>query len=135
MSVYVETSAAAKLLIEEAESAALADYLDAQLGAGRPLVSSLLLETELRRLATRTGIEQARVTDVLDRFDLYEPDRATYVEAGLLPGAGLRSLDALHVAVAIRVEADELVAYDLRQAEAARAAGLRVVAPVHAGEV
>ncbi|PZF80690.1 type II toxin-antitoxin system VapC family toxin [Jiangella anatolica] len=129
MSVYVETSAAAKLLIEEAESAALADYLDDRQRAGRPLVSSLLLETELRRLATRTGIGQDRVTDLLDRFDLYEPDRATYVEAGLLPGATLRSLDALHVAVAIRVEADELVAYDHRQAEAARAAGLRVVAP------
>lgn len=130
MSAYVETSAAAKLLVEEAESAALAEYLDAQRGAGLPLVSSLLLETELRRLATRAGVGQGRVTAVLDRFDLYEPDRATYVEAGLLPGAVARSLDALHVAVAIRVEAEELVAYDHRQAEAARAAGLRVVAPV-----
>ncbi|RIQ23909.1 type II toxin-antitoxin system VapC family toxin [Jiangella rhizosphaerae] len=130
MTVYVETSAAAKLLIEDAESAALADYLDAQQEAGLALVSSMLLETELRRLATRTGIGQERVTEVLDRFDLYEPDRATYIEAGLLPGRALRSLDALHVAVAIRAEAEELVAYDHRQAEAARAAGLRVVAPV-----
>jgi predicted nucleic acid-binding protein len=135
MSVYVETSAAAKLLVDEAESAALADYLDAQHGAGLPLVSSMLLETELRRLATRVGIEQSRVTDVLDRFHLYEPDRATYVEAGLLPGVALRSLDVLHVAVAIRVEADELVAYDLRQAEAARSAGLRVVAPTEREDV
>ncbi|TDE12267.1 toxin PIN [Jiangella asiatica] len=52
-----------------------------------------------------------------------------HVEADLLPGRQLSSLYALHVAVAIRVEADEVVAYDARQAEAARAAGLRVVAP------
>ncbi|MBB5790986.1 type II toxin-antitoxin system VapC family toxin [Jiangella mangrovi] len=135
MNVYVETSAAAKLLIEEPESGALADYLDARQDAGLPLVSSMLLETELRRLATRVGLDQGRVTEVLERFDLYEPDRATFVEAGLLPGQQLRSLDALHVAVAIRVEAVELVAYDLRQADAARAVGLRVVAPVSHEEV
>lgn len=129
MTVYVESSAAAKLLVEEAESAAVAAYLDAGIAAGEPLVSSMLLETELRRLAVRAGIGQERVTDVLDRIELYEPDRAVFVEAGLLPGTQLRSLDALHVAVAIRVEADELVAYDRRRAEAARAAGLRVIAP------
>ncbi|WP_026875876.1 type II toxin-antitoxin system VapC family toxin [Jiangella gansuensis] len=129
MTLYVETSAAAKLLVQEAESGALAEYLDGRVAGGSHMTSSVLVETELRRLAVRAGFDQSRVTDLLDRFDLYEPDRAVFVEAGLLPGPRLRSLDALHVAVAIRIEADEFVAYDVRQSDAARAVGLRVVAP------
>ncbi len=129
MTAYADTSAAAKLLVDESESAALGAYLDGLVSDGVPLVSSLLLETELRRLAVRHRLNQAAVSDVLDRFDLFEPDRAIFVEAGLLPGAGLRSLDALHIVVAVRLEADVLVTYDVRQAESARLVGLRVVAP------
>jgi hypothetical protein len=66
---------------------------------------------------------------VLDRFDLVEPDRAIFVEAGLLPGRSLRSVDALHIVVAMRLDADVLVTYDDRQGESARYVGLRVVAP------
>lgn len=128
MTIYVETSAAAKLLVEEHESKALAAYLDGFSQTDR-LVSSVLLETELRRLAVREDLSQAVVSDLLDRFDLYEPDRAIFIEAGLLPGPHLRSLDALHIAVAIRVEAEVMVAYDVRQSEAARAVGLRVIGP------
>lgn len=129
MSVYVETSAAAKLLVEEPESIALSAYLDSLAESDVELVSSVLLETELRRLAVRLDLDQHAVSELLDRFDLVEPDRAIFVEAGLLPGPHLRSLDALHIAVAVRVAADSMVAYDLRQADAARAAGIRVVAP------
>lgn len=129
MTVYVETSAAAKLLVDEPESASLARYLDELAGDGVPLASSVLLETELRRLAVRHALNQADVSDLLDRFDLAEPDRAVFVEAGLLPGPQLRGLDALHIAMAIRLGADAMVAYDVRQSDSARTAGLRVVAP------
>ncbi|WP_034274042.1 type II toxin-antitoxin system VapC family toxin [Haloechinothrix halophila] len=129
MTVYLETSAAAKLLVTEHESAALSAHLDRLATEEVDIVSSVLLETELRRLAVRLDLDQSRVSDVLDRIDLYEPDRAAFVEAGLLPGKHLRSLDALHVAVAIRVAADEMATYDVRQAEAARSVGLAVVAP------
>lgn len=129
MTTYVETSAVARLLVEEAESAALADHLDALAAQDVALRSGLLLETELRRLATRVGVPQDLVSDVLDRFDLVEPDRGVYRDAGLLPGRRLRSLDALHVATALRSECRTMITYDDRQAEAARAAGLRVTAP------
>lgn len=129
MTVYVDTSAAAKLIVDESESPALSAYLDGLVSEGVPLVSGVLLETELRRLAVRHRLSQAAVSDVLDRFDLYEPDRAIFVEAGLLPGASLRSLDALHIVVAVRLEADVLVTYDVRQTESARLVGLRVIAP------
>lgn len=129
MTVYVETSAAAKLLVEEPESGALSEYLDDLAADDVALVSAMLLETELRRLAVRLGLSQVAVSDLLDRFDLIELDRSLYTEAGLLPGPHLRSLDALHTAVAVRIGADSMIAYDVRQSDSARSVGMRVIAP------
>lgn len=124
---YLDTSAAFKLLLRERESADLI----AAISADRPtLVSSYLLETELRRAANRVGtLSQRQVTNLLDRVGLYELTPAMHTQAGLLPGVNLRSLDALHLATAISVGVDALAAYDLRLIEAARDAGLVVLAP------
>ena len=127
MTVYLDTSAAAKLLAAEKESDALTAYLANQGSADRP-ASSMLLETELRRFALRTGLHQSAVSDVLARIDLVEPDRSLFTEAGLMPGANLRSLDALHVATALRLDARVVVAYDHRLQQAARAVGLATAA-------
>ena len=129
MILYIETSAAAKLLVEEPASSRLAARLDKAVDQGDALLSSTLLETELRRLAVRVDLAQAAVTHLLERFDLMEIDRSLYREAGLLPGRHLRSLDALHLAAALRVDADVMVTYDRRQADVAEAAGLPVLAP------
>jgi predicted nucleic acid-binding protein len=123
--VYIETSAAAKLLVEEEASARLAEHLDALPEAP---VSCLVLETELRRLAVRVELPQTAVTALLERFDLLETDRSLYREAGLLPGRHLRSLDALHVAAALRLNADVMLSYDSRQIAAADAVGLPTTA-------
>lgn len=130
MRYYLDTSAAAKLVVNEAESEALIDYLDAAAERGDQLTSSLLLETETRRLAVQLDIAQSTITDLLARFDLLMPDRALYRDAGLLAGRDLRSLDALHVAAALRLNADALITYDARQRLAAHAVGLRTFAPV-----
>ena len=124
---YLDTPAALKLILEEAESAALIEAINAE----RPtLAASYLLETELRRSAQRSpSIGQARVTDLLDRVDLYEIGPATFRHAGLLPGAQLRSLDAVHLASAISIGSDEIATYDLRMAQAAVELGLLVIAP------
>ena len=45
MILYLGSSAAAKLLVEEAESAVLAAHLDAAVVAGDQVVSCVLLET------------------------------------------------------------------------------------------
>lgn len=129
MILYVETSAAAKLIIDEPESSRLAAHLDRAVDQDDGLLSSMLLETELRRLAVRTGVGQAVVTRLLERFDLLEIDRSLYREAGLLPGPNLRSLDAIHVAAALRANADAMVTYDLRQADAADSVGLSIQTP------
>ncbi len=129
MILYIETSAAAKLLIDESASSRLAARLDNAVDQDDALISSMLLEIELRRLAVRVDLIQTAVTHLLERFDLRETDRSLYREASLLPGRHLRSLDALHLAAALRVGTDVLVTYDRRQADAADAAGLPVLAP------
>ena len=128
MTLYLDTSAAAKLLVEEDESEALAAYLDSTVD-GQELLSSALLETELRGLAIRLELDQSTVTDLLARVDLVDPPRSLFHEAGLLPGAHLRSLDALHLATALRVDCDTFVAYDARILDAARSIGLEVNSP------
>lgn len=129
MIVYIETSAAAKLLFREVETDALKVWLDEVTGSGTPIYSSILLETELRRIAVREGAPQSAVSVVLEHFDVVELDRSVWTTAGLLPGANLRSLDALHVAVALRIGATVMVSYDARQISAARDAGLSTISP------
>ena len=129
MIAYVDTSAATKLVFEEPESEQLATYLDKLITDDVSLVSSILLETELRRLAVRHNLSQALVWEVLQRFDLIEPDRAMFVEAGLLPGPHLRTLDALHIVTAVRVGADTIGGYDARLTGAAHSLGISVTTP------
>jgi len=128
MTVYLDTSAAAKVLVDEPESEALVDYLDS-LPADAGAISSILLETELRRLALRLDLAQSAVSDLLGRVALVEAQRSLFYEAGLLPGPTLRSLDALHLATALRVDASVVLAYDNHLLAAARGLGLEVVSP------
>ena len=124
--VYVDTSALGALLVERLESDALESWLDQ---TSDMLVSSDLLEVELRRLAVREGVDQADVTRLLDGVSIAALDRAVYRSAGLLPMPYLRTLDALHLEAAMRLDAAALLTYDRRLSKAARSVGLRVVAP------
>lgn len=124
--VYVDTSALGALLVERLESDALESWLDQ---TSDMLVSSDLLEVELRRLAVREGVDQADVTRLLDGVSLAALDRAVYRSAGLLPMPYLRTLDALHLEAAMRLDAAAVLTYDRRLSKAARSVGLRVVAP------
>jgi len=80
-------------------------------------------------MAVREGRDQAEVSAILDGVSLAALDRATYRSAGLLPMSYLRTLDALHLEAAIRLDADAILTYDHRLAQAASATGLVVVAP------
>lgn len=125
--VYVDTSAAVKLFSAEAESDAIRTYLDTE--PQLALVSSDLLETELRRIGIRHGIDQVLISSVLDGVNLTPLSRKHYRDAGLYPQSDLRSLDALHLAGALSVDADAMLTYDARLGAAARAHGLSVIAP------
>jgi predicted nucleic acid-binding protein len=48
-----------------------------------------------------------------------------------LASASVRTLDAIHLASALRIEADELLAYDHRLLAAAREQRLPIVTPTH----
>lgn len=123
---YLDTSAAMKLLVEERESSALVNELTA---SSRRLVASWLVHTELHCAAGRhpTVLTREAVTAVMDAVDLVDVTRGDLLSAGT--HAPLRSHDAIHLATALRVGADELVTYDTELASAGSAAGLRVVAP------
>jgi predicted nucleic acid-binding protein len=116
-----------KLMVEEPESDALAAAIDTE----QPdLVACTLLETELRRAVHRdAALSQELATAMLDDIALYELPPSAFQEAGLLPGRHLRSLDALHLAAAIRIGVERIVVYDARMADAARSLGLAVLAP------
>jgi uncharacterized protein len=126
---YLDTSAAMKLLVEESESAALATYVQA-VNEQRQLVASWLLHTELHCAANRhpDEVDLESVGIVLDAVTLIDLTRGDLLTAGTLPGR-LRSNDALHLAAALRVGADELVTYDTELVAAATAAGIVAVQP------
>jgi len=130
---YLDTSAALKLLVDETESAALTGQLVA-LPADHRLVASWLLHTELHCAANRhpKEIQPVAVGVVLDVVTLVDLTRGDLLTAGTLPG-GLRSHDAVHLAVALRLGADEMITYDDELAAAATAAGLAVARPGAAG--
>ena len=115
-----------KLMVEESESAALATAIDE---GPLDLVACMLLETELRRAAQRLGVTQLDVTDLLAGVTLYEVPSSLFREAGLLAGAHLRSLDALHLAAAVRLDVAGVLAYDGRMGGAAHDLGLSTLAP------
>lgn len=124
---YLDTSAAVKLVVEEAESDALVDELRRR---APTLVACLLLETELRRVVAREpSLTQRAVSELLRGVELYELPPPLFNEAGLLPGSSLRSLDALHLAAAIRLGVEAVITYDLRMAQAATSLGMDVLAP------
>ena len=122
---YLDTSAAMKLVVREPESAALVR----RLSTGRRLVASWLLHAEMHCAAGRhpDAVDVGNVQKVLDTMNLADLTRGDMIAAGT--HAPLRSNDAIHLAVAIRLGVDEMITYDAELTEAARTAGLSVFAP------
>lgn len=125
---YLDTSAFVKLVIREAESAALRRFL-----AGRPApVSSALLWAEsLRavRLADADALGLARRE--LDDIDLVAIDAVLLDRAAALDPPGLRTPGAIHLATALALgeDLDVVLTYDARMVDAARLLGIAVAAP------
>lgn len=130
MQIYIDTSALVKLVVVEAESAALRSYFEDF--AHDTLFAAALVRTELVRSVARLGsieiIETARL--VLTKLDLVTLNLALLDAAATIAPLELRTLDAIHLAAA-RTAPDlrALVTYDNRLAQAAAAAGIAVVSP------
>lgn len=125
---FLDSSAVTKLVVQEPESAALAQRL-----SGQRLVGSALLVTEVSRAVRRVlgNSQDALLAQVLDAVDLVALDRAVLSAAADLAPATLRTLDAVHLASALVLgdRVDVVIAYDGRLLEAARDAGLPVEQP------
>lgn len=122
---FLDSSALYKLVGNEAESAALNDHL-----ANAELITSTLTDVELRRTAMRNHVEHLTGV-VLSRPFAISIDEMIIHRAGELQPAGLRSLDAIQLATALRVrhEIDSVICYDERLAAACRQHGLVVEQP------
>jgi predicted nucleic acid-binding protein len=128
--IYLDTSAAAKLVHPEPESAALSVFLTERIASG--LVSSALLYPELIRAVSRHRPDLVdRAVVLLHRVMTVPLAHDIVVAAATIATPILRILDALHLATATAVaaELDSLVTYDKRLADAATALGLPVATP------
>jgi hypothetical protein len=130
MAFYLDTSAAAKLVVAEPASDAMASWAATH---ETQLIGSDLLRTELLR-ATRRAVPDLmqRARAVLDTLTLFNLTSATFERAATFDPEELRSLDALHLAAAMELddELDGIVTYDDRMATAAALHGIAVIAPL-----
>ncbi|MBJ7459271.1 MAG: type II toxin-antitoxin system VapC family toxin [Thermoleophilaceae bacterium] len=129
MTVYFDTSAILKLALYERETDRLRQFLGGLLDSGLSPATSWLGETEFHRGAMRKGVGPGPSAEILADFDVYDVPKETFESASRLPVRELRTLDALHIAIALRARAESFVTYDQRQGEAAASLGLRVVIP------
>jgi predicted nucleic acid-binding protein len=128
--IYLDTSSLVKLLFDEPESTALTEWLT--LNTDIPKVTSDLSTVELLRTCQRFDgslVDEAR--RLLDGVDLVPIDHVIVEQAAILAPRELRSLDAIHLASALSLNADltDFVAYDVRLCSAAEKAGLPVKSP------
>lgn len=138
--IYLDSSAVVKTIRREPESGPLLTFLRRH--AAAPRFGSSLVATEvLRAVARHTDREALPATDAaqyraaaIDRVNalhLVDVSRELLDAAAELTPVGLRTLDAVHLATALRFRESltSFVTYDQRLAEAAAAAGLPVDAP------
>jgi predicted nucleic acid-binding protein len=128
--IYLDSSALVKLVFEEPESNALAQWLADRYET--PKISSQLATIELIRACRRRdeeAVAEARV--LLEGIDLVPLTGDLIEHAAAVGPRELRSLDAIHLASARSIGEDvtALVAYDARLQTAAVAAGFQVAAP------
>lgn len=132
MTAYVDSSALLKRYVREPDSAEAALLL----AADPVLVTSWVTVTEVRRNVARlVGPEhlaelRRQIASDLDQFALVVADQVVCESAAYIAEQlGVRSLDAIHLASARRLQVAGLsfITFDLRQAQAARSLGFNVL--------
>lgn len=124
---YVDASALTKLVLAEPDSVAMRRwYVENE----RVLCSRIGI-VETRRAIARRDHDPVHLDAIVASVEIIELDASIARTAAIVPPIGLKTLDAIHLASALAIadEVDAFVTYDLRLAQAARAAGLPVVMP------
>jgi uncharacterized protein len=126
--LYADSSALVKLVIEEPESAALERHL-----AGGPVLATsriALVEVPRATALANPAVAARRETErLLGSCMLIDVTDTLLRAASRLTSRAVRTLDAIHLASALRVQADEVVAYDGRLIVAAGECGFTVSHP------
>jgi len=129
--LYVDTSALLKRYIEEADSESCERHLIADPNWVTGRHTFIEVRRNMARLLVGDALEWASAAFAEDwrRTAVVELDAITCERAAEVAEAtGARTLDALHVAAAIRIgQPMRLITYDVRQAVAARQLGLTVI--------
>lgn len=128
--IYYDSSALVKLVVSEAESAALAAWNAAHASTVR--ISSALVRVELvRAVGAHDPAHVTQVRELVGSLALVPVSDAVLDTAGALRHE-LRSLDAIHLSAALTLRdagLETLVAYDKRLLAAAEQAGLHTASP------
>lgn len=125
---YLDTSAFIKLVRSEPES----EELRPEVAARNELVSSAVILVEGRRAAARYGeVALARARSALTTVTLLPIDDGVLERAADLEPPSLRSLDALHLATALGLDAEigRFYCYDARLVDAASHSGMEMHHP------
>lgn len=135
MRIYLDSSALLKRVFAEIESPPLISTLKDYEGGNAALVTSSLAWVEVSR-AVRSLAEVSLDIDVDGLVDtalsgvLEKPITAEVIAlARRLNPPVLRSLDAIHLASALLLDVDVLVAYDVRLVEAATVHQIKTLSP------
>jgi uncharacterized protein len=129
--LYLDSSALVRLVVAEAETKALTAYLRRH--RSEPVVTSALARVEVVRAARLVDTALvANAQALMRRTDQVPVSPDLLTEAAHLGPERLRTLDAIHVASALRIQRaglTALVTYDQRMRDAAAAVGLPTTAP------
>jgi predicted nucleic acid-binding protein len=141
--LYLDTSALIKTIHLETETPALNGFLAGQVAQGTTLATSVLtaveMERGLRALAERGQAAPIRalrqsVDRALEGVEEVRVEVSVIRLARWLGPPLLRTLDAIHLASALLDQADGIVTYDYRLAEAADSMNLAVHEPGRAAQ-
>jgi uncharacterized protein len=127
---YFDASALVKLVRSEAESQALWQFFTKESSPVTSVVGAVEVRRALRREEKQPDTA-LQAEEILRRIVLVELTPEIAGEASMLEPTSLRALDAIHLATALSLgdALSDLVVYDRRLADAARATGLNVVSP------
>jgi len=133
MRVYFDSSALIKRVVAEAESDDLVEFLDSRYEQGDLLASSSLAWVEVSRVVLARVRNPADAGELIDGAMSGIDERPMTGEvvsvARRIEPLILRSLDGLHLASAVLIDADLVVTYDDRLADACRRNALAVTSP------
>jgi len=138
--ISVDSSAFAKLYVPEAESERLDVFLQGRRGL---FISDLVITEVLSAVARRKRERELRADQANEIRDavLADADSGSFERLDLSPAVhreaerlllgtdslSLRTLDALHIALALSISATHVLTFDRRMREAAVQAGLKII--------